>query len=177
MRWFKHISASHTDETMSELTDNFGAEGYGVWWIILEKVAANATNKISPAAKYHLKDFRSSCKISKKKLLKILEFLQKNQLLKFSIDANEYITIAVQNLDICMEYSRLPAYLWIPLRNLIFERDNYTCQYCGEYGKKLECDHVIPVAKGGSHTEDNLVTACFKCNRAKRDKLLEEWLH
>ena len=72
-------------------------------------------------------------------------------------------------------YERLPANQWIPLRRQIFERDNYTCQYCGEHGGKLECDHVIPVSRGGSHEPDNLVTACFRCNRSKRDKLVEEW--
>jgi hypothetical protein len=65
--------------------------------------------------------------------------------------------------------------IWRFIRAAIFARDDYTCQYCGERGKKLECDHVIPVAKGGSHDEDNLVTSCFKCNRSKRDKLIDEW--
>lgn len=25
------------------------------------------------------------------------------------------------------------------------------------------------------HDDDNLVTACFNCNRSKRDKLVSEW--
>lgn len=70
---------------------------------------------------------------------------------------------------------RPPAHLWSAIRAKIFERDDYTCQYCGNRGGKLECDHVYPVAKGGSHDENNLVTACFKCNRSKKDKTLEEW--
>lgn len=70
---------------------------------------------------------------------------------------------------------RLPSHEWNAIRSEIFARDNYTCQYCGEHGKKLECDHVVPVAKGGAHTEDNLVAACFACNRSKRDKLVCEW--
>jgi len=65
---------------------------------------------------------------------------------------------------------------WATLRSLVFSRDNYTCRYCGERGGKLECDHVIPHSRGGPDHEDNLVTSCFKCNRAKRDKTLEEWL-
>lgn len=70
---------------------------------------------------------------------------------------------------------RPPSHLWNAIRSAIFARDNYTCQYCGERGKKLECDHVLPVSKGGSHAEDNLVTACFACNRSKHDKLIGEW--
>lgn len=70
---------------------------------------------------------------------------------------------------------RLSIQEWRLLRNKIFLRDDYTCQYCGERGKKLECDHVIPVSKGGEHIEANLVTACFKCNRSKGSKLLKKW--
>ena len=58
---------------------------------------------------------------------------------------------------------------------LIFTRDDYTCQYCGVRGTKLECDHKHPVARGGSHDDENLVTACRTCNRSKRDKLITEW--
>lgn len=65
---------------------------------------------------------------------------------------------------------------WAVIRSRIFERDNYTCQYCGVRGVKLECDHIVPVAKGGSHKDDNLATSCFPCNRSKRDKSVSEWL-
>lgn len=65
---------------------------------------------------------------------------------------------------------------WQRIRSKIYARDDYTCQYCGERGGRLECDHVFPVSRGGETTEENLVTACFACNRAKRDKTPEEWL-
>jgi hypothetical protein len=71
--------------------------------------------------------------------------------------------------------SRPAAHIWNAIRSRIFARDNYTCRYCGERGKKLECDHVHSVARGGSHEDDNLVTACRPCNRSKRDKFLDEW--
>jgi len=55
------------------------------------------------------------------------------------------------------------------LRWEVFERDNYTCQYCGQCAPnvKLEVDHVIPVADGGSNDMDNLRTSCYACNRGK----------
>lgn len=71
---------------------------------------------------------------------------------------------------------RPPAHIWRALRNEVFERDTYTCQYCGAAWVCLECDHIIPVSRGGSHDRENLTTACFRCNRAKRDKTPEEWL-
>jgi hypothetical protein len=32
---------------------------------------------------------------------------------------------------------------------------------------KLEVDHVIPAVDGGPDTAENLVTACYACNRGK----------
>ncbi len=63
------------------------------------------------------------------------------------------------------------------LREHIKQRDNYTCCSCGnstaaEPNLLLEIDHIIPVAKGGCTVEENLQTLCWKCNRAKSDKIL-----
>jgi 5-methylcytosine-specific restriction endonuclease McrA len=58
-------------------------------------------------------------------------------------------------------------------RREIFRRDNHTCQYCGNT-KHLTLDHVIPRSKGGTHTWDNVLTACEKCNSCKGDRLLHE---
>ncbi len=63
------------------------------------------------------------------------------------------------------------------LRQLIKERDNYTCKFCGnstfaEPNLLLEIDHIIPVAKGGCTVEDNLQTLCWKCNRQKSSKII-----
>ncbi len=60
-------------------------------------------------------------------------------------------------------------YLPKKLRRKIFERDNFTCVYCGarSYEEPLEIDHVIPRCKGGTDNENNLVTSCRRCNRLK----------
>ena len=60
--------------------------------------------------------------------------------------------------------------LWYKLLKIIFERDNYTCTYCGKIGGKLEGDHIIPISKGGTNELHNLTTSCRKCNRQKKDK-------
>ncbi len=62
------------------------------------------------------------------------------------------------------------------LREKIKNRDNYTCQKCGistddEPHLLLEIDHIIPLAKNGLTTEDNLQTLCWKCNRSKGTKI------
>lgn len=58
----------------------------------------------------------------------------------------------------------------------VFKRDNFTCRYCGRKTPEvvLEVDHVVPVAEGGTDDMDNLVTACWECNRGKGKTLLGE---
>lgn len=70
---------------------------------------------------------------------------------------------------------RPPSHEWKKLRETVFARDDYTCQYCGKRGVRLECDHIVPVSRGGGHDLENLATACLPCNRSKRDKTVEEW--
>jgi len=57
----------------------------------------------------------------------------------------------------------------------IYERDGYACIYCGAT-EDLTLDHVIALAKGGAHSEDNLVIACRPCNCSKGAKPLLDWL-
>jgi len=64
--------------------------------------------------------------------------------------------------------------VWAIIRAAIFERDNYTCRYCGIRGVALQCDHVIPASRGGSHDDDNLVTACKPCNQKKHNRTADE---
>ena len=51
----------------------------------------------------------------------------------------------------------------------VFKRDGFACQYCGRNPPSvvLEVDHIQPVSGGGSDHKDNLITACFDCNRGK----------
>ncbi|MGL5724655.1 HNH endonuclease [Cetobacterium sp.] len=63
------------------------------------------------------------------------------------------------------------------LREFIKIRDNFTCCNCDnsteiEPNLLLEIDHIIPVSKGGETIEENLQTLCWKCNRAKSNKII-----
>jgi 5-methylcytosine-specific restriction endonuclease McrA len=64
---------------------------------------------------------------------------------------------------------------WGELRRQVMERDDHCCQYCGDNGGQMHCDHVIPLAAGGPTTLDNLVAACASCNRSKKDRPVAEW--
>lgn len=58
-------------------------------------------------------------------------------------------------------------------RRSILLRDRYRCQYCGERfeSKDLTYDHVIPRDAGGKTVWENVLTACLRCNNAKRNTL------
>lgn len=58
----------------------------------------------------------------------------------------------------------------------IYARDGYRCQYCRRRPStsELTYDHVIPVARGGPKSWENIVTCCIPCNRKKGNRTPEE---
>ncbi|MFJ2544384.1 HNH endonuclease [Microbacterium sp. NPDC087589] len=76
---------------------------------------------------------------------------------------------------------------WQRLRRDVLDRDNWTCQLCGndlhEDDARPEhdatVDHVIPKAAGGRDEPSNLIAACRRCNGIKSDKTLVrvDWLN
>lgn len=74
---------------------------------------------------------------------------------------------------------RLKYYVNVPYRGnpvitkkAVFARDGWECQYCGKDAENI--DHVIPKSRGGTHTWDNVVASCRKCNSKKDDHLPHE---
>ncbi|MFF2591010.1 HNH endonuclease [Peribacillus butanolivorans] len=58
-------------------------------------------------------------------------------------------------------------------KQMVLERDKYTCTYCKEYGSTI--DHVIPKSKGGNTSFENCVCACKRCNSQKANLPVEEY--
>ena len=54
---------------------------------------------------------------------------------------------------------------WTKIRERILRRDGYICQYCGQEANTV--DHVVPRRLGGNDVDDNLVSACRRCNLSK----------
>lgn len=168
-RWFRHYAGMMRDEKLVRVAVRVKQPVERVVWVwgaILESAA-----EINDGGRFDF-DANSSAKF--------LSTTEGNiRLIADRLADVGYINegCVAGRLFICGEDRERPAsHIWRRLRSIVFERDDYTCQYCKERGGKLECDHVVPVAKGGVHAISNLVTACFSCNRAKRDKLVTEWI-
>jgi len=56
----------------------------------------------------------------------------------------------------------------------ILRRDDYACQYCGQYVPYPTIDHIMPRHLGGQHHWENLVTACPACNHRKGCRTLKQ---
>lgn len=75
---------------------------------------------------------------------------------------------------------RLSHYIKVPYKKVvltrknILRRDGYKCVYCGRGDLPLTVDHVLPKARGGTDSWENLVCACTVCNNKKGDRTPQE---
>ncbi len=60
------------------------------------------------------------------------------------------------------------------IRFEVLQRDGFKCRYCGKVAAEteLQVDHLVPFEKGGTDTDENLVTACSDCNRGKSNSVV-----
>jgi hypothetical protein len=56
-----------------------------------------------------------------------------------------------------------------------WKQQNKPCAYCGARADTI--DHVMPLVRGGTNYEGNLVPACRRCNSSKSGKTIIEWRH
>jgi len=51
------------------------------------------------------------------------------------------------------------------------------CWYCGRKTafKDLTMDHLVPLARGGKSSRENIVPSCKSCNTIKKSMLPLEW--
>lgn len=56
------------------------------------------------------------------------------------------------------------------------DRYDHRCAYCGcLLNDSFDWDHIVPIARGGSHSIGNLAPACISCNRSKWSLTVTEW--
>ena len=75
MKWFKHLSDASDDEFLSSIIDEFGLEGYGRWWLIVECVARQMDSSDKCSAEYSWIKWQSILKGKRNKLETFLERL------------------------------------------------------------------------------------------------------
>ena len=61
------------------------------------------------------------------------------------------------------------------LKNLSENGEKKVCSYCGE--EATGYDHVVPISKGGTNDDWNLVPCCKACNTIKNNQPLVEFLN
>lgn len=83
---------------------------------------------------------------------------------------------AVPSVIRMVYYIKRPRPVMRLSRREVFARDRHACQYCGQPVKEkdLTLDHVMPRARGGAHTWENLVSACKDCNHRKAGRTPRE---
>jgi len=79
----------------------------------------------------------------------------------------------VANVEAALEFARQGAKrapISDDVKLLVWARDGGACVRCGAK-TALHFDHVIPVAKGGGNSAENIQILCAKCNLRKSDKI------
>lgn len=62
----------------------------------------------------------------------------------------------------------IPGLTHGPLGALMGPASNHRCHYCVD-NRARSWDHIVPRARGGPDTRENLVPSCVSCNQAKAD--------
>jgi hypothetical protein len=73
-----------------------------------------------------------------------------------------------------LELSAPGSHTYAEWQSLLADWD-HRCAYCGVSGVRLQRDHVIALALGGSHDISNILPACRACNSRKRLMAREEF--
>lgn len=81
--------------------------------------------------------------------------------------------VRIPRVLLLKQFDRVPTHEVKFSRQNVFERDGYTCQYCGSifHERDLNLDHVIPRDRGGKTSWENIVTSCICCNSKKANRL------
>ena len=97
MRWIKHLTNAHQDQIMAALLDEFGAEGYGIWWIILEKIGQNLSKEDQFGAKYSIRNWCASTNTTQKKFYDVIRFLSENGRIQLE-EEGKFLVISCKNI-------------------------------------------------------------------------------
>lgn len=94
----------------------------------------------------------------------------------YTVVLPDKIPLVAEKLAIVLDAEEEDYFTNPEKRKELFERDKWTCHYCGEKvtEENATLDHLIPQYRGGKHTKENLKTSCLVCNSIKSGKTYEE---
>lgn len=58
----------------------------------------------------------------------------------------------------------------------VYKRDGYACRYCNRDDVPLTVDHLVLWEHGGPTIEENLLSACRRCNKLRGNMEYDDWL-
>lgn len=93
---------------------------------------------------------------------------------KSNYKKNNRIKFTISNQRREARKKQLPETLTIEQWEKVKQYFNNKCAYCGRE-LPLAQEHVVPVAKGGEYTHDNIICACQSCNSSKNDRDFLKW--
>jgi len=98
MRWMKHLTLAHSDAAIDAILDQFGAEAYGVWWLILEDIAGPMEpGKMIPVATHSAVKWAQICHCSVRRFNSIVKSFADLHLIDVE-SIYDRIKIAVPNI-------------------------------------------------------------------------------
>lgn len=143
---------------------------------IAKEVSASAKGKLAKTPGLAPSTIASTLRdLQKKGHIVILTIEQKGKVIeiKYPSQISECVEMMQESKtdDIITDYYNDPRG-----RELVFERDDWRCQYCGEKLNKnnIAIDHYIPQRAGRDNSIENLKTSCISCNSIKSGKSFEE---
>lgn len=86
MRWFKHLTDAADDEKLADILTEFGPEGYGVWWLLVEVIGKQMDSSPKCEASYSLDHWARKLYVSKRKTTSFLTVFSEKNLIFLEYD-------------------------------------------------------------------------------------------
>lgn len=98
MRWIKHLSMAHKDRAMSAVLEDLGPDAYGVYWLIIENIAAVMDKeKMVPELVYSDVQWAHITHCSPRRFRTIAQRLQQEKLISCETESKR-LKITVPNI-------------------------------------------------------------------------------
>lgn len=165
MKWFKHMTDASDDELLSFIIDEYGLEGYGRYWLLLEAVAKQMDETSKCSAEYSWKKWQVILRGKRNKLETFLKRFGNK------LEMNEK-----QNGNV----------LEIKIPKLLKMRDNYTANLQAsnnpackqEVEVEVEVEEIKKTNKKGNRYSDQFETfwsSAYPRNGASKAMTFKSW--